>query len=93
MRNAKKPLQPLPPDLIQPIDTERAVIEVPPDLREDFGRENKNDVNSASDPEFYPADILDEDPEFGSPEGIENSISETDPMESIADIRNEESSG
>ncbi|MBC8065462.1 MAG: hypothetical protein H7Y17_11560 [Chlorobia bacterium] len=93
MRNATDPQPPLQPDLAMPIDTEQAVVEVPPDLREDFGRENKNIPDLAIDPEFYPADILDEDPEFGSPEGVENSIVELNPMESIADIRDSESTG
>lgn len=36
--------------------------------------------------DYYQADILDEDPILGGPEGVANRIDESDPIENIADI-------
>ena len=36
--------------------------------------------------DYYPPEIIDEDPVLGGPEGIANQINEPDPIDNIADI-------
>ena len=76
----------VPPDLLPPQDRQPA-SPASPDLEQDPPLVDPTVEPLHKDTEFFPEEILDEDPELGSPEGVANDVAEVDVLESIPEIR------
>lgn len=84
MRNETTP----PPDLQPPQNLNPSDTTTQPDLLESFPASHPNDPQKPNEgTEFYPDDILDEDPELGSPAGVANEPPEVDLLETVAEIK------
>lgn len=78
----------LPPDLLPLQDVEPSESPMTPDLAESFPAADPKDAQEPNEgTEFYPDDILDEDPELGGPEGVANEAREGDLMDTVAETR------
>lgn len=77
----------VPPDLLPPQDVQPSDNPIPPDLEREIAVVDPKEEPLDKGTEFYPEEILDEDPELGGPEGVANEASEADLMESVAEIR------
>lgn len=77
----------LPPDLLLPQEVQPTENPVPPDIEGQFPPVDPKEEPLDKGTEFYPEEILDEDPELGGPQGVANEAREADLMESVAEIR------
>lgn len=78
----------LPPDLQLPQDVEPTESPLTPDLAEGFPAVDPKEPQQPNEgTEFYPDDILDEDPELGGPKGVANEAREGDLMDTVAETR------
>lgn len=84
MRNETIP----PPDLLPPQDVEPTESTMTPDLAENFPAADPREAQLPGDgTEFFQDDILDEDPELGSPKGVANEAREGDLLDTVAETR------